>query len=292
MSQQMNRNSQGRGFTLVELLVVIGIIAVLIALLLPALNRARQAAVTLSCTARMKQLSNAVFNFAAENKGSLPPVFGGSGTNYGFPSWFSSPCIFPYNVTTPAKAEETGYLTRYLGRTMPPTRLYVCPEYEPMVSVAWNGNHSYKYNRYLGGAPSSWWALQGTGTWRNSQPYKLGGVSHPSTMALFVDGNFVGNGIGSGGNQLWFRNDPAAETGAYAPPKAYHLPTSVRLHQERGVGGTYTSWTGQPAPRVMGLANIGFLDGSVRSIPWTVDRFPARPIEDIRVRPEYRTLTW
>ena len=293
MSRRTNRISEVRGFTLVELLVVIGIIAVLVALLLPSLNRARQAAVMLSCQARMKQLNQAVFMFAAENKGKLPPIWAGSSTNYTFPSWFQDiPCIFPYNVTSPDKMASTGYLTRYLGGSVADTRLYVCPELEPMAVANSQGCHSYKYNRYLGGAPSSWFSLPGTGTWRDSQPYKLGSVSQSSAYALFTDDDWVATGIGSGGNAMWFRNAPAAETGAYAPPKAYHLPTNMRLHQPRGIGGTFTDWNGQQSPRIRGFSNIAFLDGSVRSIAVTIDRFPARPIEDIRVRPEFRNPTW
>jgi prepilin-type N-terminal cleavage/methylation domain-containing protein len=60
------------GFTLVELLVVIGIIAVLIAILLPALNRARQAANTLDCEARLRQMGQALHIYVTSNKGSLP----------------------------------------------------------------------------------------------------------------------------------------------------------------------------------------------------------------------------
>src|SRR5688572_20699147 len=60
------------GFTLVELLVVIGIIAVLIAILLPALNRAREAGRRVKCLSNMRQLSQAVLMFTAENKGKMP----------------------------------------------------------------------------------------------------------------------------------------------------------------------------------------------------------------------------
>jgi prepilin-type N-terminal cleavage/methylation domain-containing protein/prepilin-type processing-associated H-X9-DG protein len=61
-----------QGFTLVELLVVIGIIALLISLLLPALARARDAAKTASCAARMKEMGMAIRLFASQNDDRAP----------------------------------------------------------------------------------------------------------------------------------------------------------------------------------------------------------------------------
>jgi prepilin-type N-terminal cleavage/methylation domain-containing protein/prepilin-type processing-associated H-X9-DG protein len=92
-----------RAFSLVEVLVVIGIIAILLALLMPTLSRVHEAARTVQCAAQLRQLGQAFHNYASANQGHLPSwsgwhVAGGDGTGEDDPGPAWSEMLAPWFV--------------------------------------------------------------------------------------------------------------------------------------------------------------------------------------------------
>jgi prepilin-type processing-associated H-X9-DG protein/prepilin-type N-terminal cleavage/methylation domain-containing protein len=137
----MSPSSGKKAFTLVELLVVIGIIAILIGTLLPALNSARKAADSVKCASNLRQLATAVNGYAADNKGSSVPssllviaplsisVYNpdnGSTTSYtgnGGLTW-------DYATVTVGGATYYSFRDCFLGKYLTDARVLQCPTFQ------------------------------------------------------------------------------------------------------------------------------------------------------------------
>lgn len=91
MYAKCRRTLRAGAFTLVELMTVIGIIAILIALMLPALSSARKTAQATQCASNLRQIAQAMVNYSVEFRGKFPPNVGALQT-----FWYSKDTLGRY----------------------------------------------------------------------------------------------------------------------------------------------------------------------------------------------------
>jgi prepilin-type N-terminal cleavage/methylation domain-containing protein/prepilin-type processing-associated H-X9-DG protein len=120
----VHRKKFQSGFTLIELLVVISIISVLIGMLLPAVQKAREAAARISCTNNLKQIGLAMHNYSFDNNDHFPP----SRMGEGYATW--AVIILPYleqnNLYNQWSLGQSYFLQGNVAR-MTPVKNYFCP---------------------------------------------------------------------------------------------------------------------------------------------------------------------
>ena len=193
-TRQPQRSRSG-GFTLVELLIVIGIIALLVAILLPALNRAREMSRRTVCLSNIRQLTAAWLMYAGEHQGRLCNLGGN-------PDWAEGvfPLPIPQTLPPPQTIIPQGQLWPYLKDL----RVYVCPddpqEVHPADSVVFSplaggGGWSYVLNSLLGGIGTSGF----NGSMVLSAPYHaytLGQIRYPGHTYVFIENGTLWGGGG------------------------------------------------------------------------------------------------
>jgi prepilin-type N-terminal cleavage/methylation domain-containing protein len=181
-------------FTLVELLVVIGVIALLIAILLPVLNKARDLAMRTKCLSQIRQIGAGMVMYANDHRGFFPPE--GRGNNRAWqPPYLFKPA-YEYIVTNALGghgwiADDSGAPGNswlYCGDPRP--TIWNCPGWEfwsPYRYFTGTGTWPKLYDigyYYLGGRPEN-----ATGNWEldpTRRPHKLS-TSEGSRKAILAD---------------------------------------------------------------------------------------------------------
>jgi prepilin-type N-terminal cleavage/methylation domain-containing protein len=276
----MRRNRSA--FTLIELLVVIAIIGILIGLLLPAVQKVREAANRAKCQSNMKQLGIAVHNYASTFQDKLPPaqasypagagVASGSVMFWLLPYVEQGPLFNQYNV-----AGSGGNSAATLPVNAP--KIYQCPSDITNASGLGSAHSSVGVTSYACN-----WQLLGTGTavapvTGNIAAYTVANIPDgTSNTILFTEKSGDTSGYANNWGQVTVANTsgPAFAFGAVSaaagPPPTGTLANGYP--QFNPTGTTSTSANPASVSMVQGYHTativVGLADGSVRGVSASV----------------------
>jgi prepilin-type processing-associated H-X9-DG protein/prepilin-type N-terminal cleavage/methylation domain-containing protein len=178
----MDNTKRTKAFTLVELLVVIGIIALLIAIMLPALNRARDASEAVVCMSNLRQIEIASMAYIAENHGYWPPAhYDFSMTN--LHRWHGT------RLKDTLPFDFTGSPLKSFLRT---PNIKKCPSFDPAKVGFEASAGGYGYNEYylgssIGDAPTTPMSLPDYEKYVEDVPAKQNMIRRPAEKIAFAD---------------------------------------------------------------------------------------------------------
>ena len=170
------RSDRRAGFTLVELLVVIGIIALLISILLPSLAKARESANSVKCLSNLRSITQSVIMFAANQKGGTM-IDSDLRTSHGFSSQATPSLAGNGQGSAPRILSEL----KYLNLQQSP-RILFCPSASD-AGIAFGGPPNQRH---------------GTSTTRWVRDFTAGGIgfdpANPAANPTFSEGSYAFNG--------------------------------------------------------------------------------------------------
>jgi len=279
------RPTNRRAFTLIELLVVIAIIAILIGLLLPAVQKVREAAARMTCGNNLKQLGVAAHNYESGNQ-ILPPgmTVDGWGPLYAMLPFVEQDNIFRQCIETPT-ATTSGQLYFFNGTNQAVLRnnikTFRCPSsddgaaaqranigiYYGTINVDWTPANNVWSNTHLGFGPTTSTLLAKTnylgvaGDWRSGEGYRGPFYwNRKQTIVGITDGS---------SNTMMFGETHVGRFGAGTPNNFYAYSWGTTpLFTAFGVSTGITDDFGGAKFGSMhtNLIQFVFADGSVRSL--------------------------
>jgi len=276
------------GFTLIELLVVIAIIAVLLGLLLPAVQKVREAANRISCANNLKQIGEALHNYHGTNQllppgylATLPYVNGATDTA---PGWSWATYILPYleqdNLYAQVAVGSSPLSSSAIENVV---KLYICPS-EPITAAAFNVPDLFgdtltvaapsSYAACCGGDESDTAALTGLGVFYRNSKTRLTDITDGTSQTIMVGDRAFADARG-----IWAAaiNNAVCTRGVFDPSSVnpgastFPAPCLVLAHSHlNNPDGDTDSSLDDFSSRHPGGSNFLFADGSVhflRSVP-------------------------